>query len=122
MVSVLASLALLAGVAVRLTGLDHAGMSFCFFKALTGYACLTCGTTRALGHLSRFDLTPAFTVQPLVTTGILAVLLWGAADLLLALASKRTVVHLRGGAPRAVLVVAVVLVSLNWIYLLATGV
>jgi len=118
----LAGLALLACAVTRVSGLDHAGISFCYFKALTGYACFTCGTTRALGHLARFDLPAAFAVQPLVTAGTLALLLWGAIDGALVLAAKRTTVRLQGRSLRVITVVAAALATLNWFYLLAAGV
>src|SRR4029077_18304906 len=100
----LAGLTLAAGIVTRFSGLDHAGVSFCYFKNLTGYACFTCGTTRALGHLARFDLAGAFAVQPLVTAGALGVLLWGAVDAALLPASKRTTVRLEGRPLRIVTV------------------
>jgi hypothetical protein len=118
----LAGLAVLACAVTRLSGLDHAGLSFCYFKALTGHACLTCGATRALGHLSRFDLPSALAIQPLVTAGTLGLMIWGALDALLFLASKRTVVRVEGRSLRVVAFAGVTLAILNWMYLLATGV
>jgi hypothetical protein len=118
----IAALALAAAVVTRVFGLDHAGVAFCFFKSLTGYACFTCGTTRALGHLAAFDLPRAFGVQPLVTAGTLTMLLWGALDAGLALVSKRTIFRLEGRWPRIVFFVGLAAAIVNWIYLLATGV
>lgn len=118
----LAGLALAACAFTRLSGLDHAGVSFCYFKALTGYACFTCGATRALGHLARFDLPAAFAIQPLVTAGTLGLFLWGAIDLALLPTGRRTRVRLEGFALRAFAFAAVALATLNWLYLLATGV
>jgi hypothetical protein len=118
----LALLTLVAGAVTRLSGLDHAGISFCYFKTFTGYACFTCGTTRALGHLARFDIAGAFAVQPLVTVGSLGLLGWGLLDALLLTAARRTEVRLQGRALRVITVSVVVLTTLNWIYLLATGV
>jgi hypothetical protein len=117
-----ASLALGAGLVTRLSGLDRAGVSFCYFKALTGYACFTCGTTRAFGHLSRFDLPGALAIQPLVTTLILGLLLWGALDAVLALGSRRTVIRMEGRMPKVIFVVFALLAVVNWMYLLANGV
>ena len=117
-----AGLALAAGVMARFSGLDHAGIAFCYFKALTGYACFTCGTTRALAHLARFDVPSAFAVQPLVTVGTLGLIAWGIADALLLLASKRTQIKMSGRFPGVAFAVGVVLSILNWLYLLATGV
>ncbi len=118
----LAGLALLACAVTRVSGLDHAGISFCYFKALTGHACFTCGTTRALGYLARFDLPAAFAVQPLVTAGTLGLLLWGVIDGALVPAAKRTTLRLEGRALRVVTVLLAVLATLNWFYLLAAGV
>ncbi|MEO8501667.1 MAG: DUF2752 domain-containing protein [Vicinamibacteria bacterium] len=106
----------------RLSGLDHAGLSFCYFKTLTGYACFTCGTTRALGHLARFDLPSAFAIQPLVTVGTLGLLAWGAVDALLLMTARRTLVRVEDRALRVVTAFVVALATLNWFYLLATGV
>ncbi len=117
-----AGLALAAGVVARVSGLDHAGVAFCYFKALTGYACFTCGTTRALAHLARFDVPSAFAVQPLVTAGTLGLIAWGLFDALLLLVSKRTDLKMSGRVPAVAFVLGVVLVVLNWLYLLATGV
>jgi len=118
----LAGLALLACAVTRLSGLDHAGISFCYFKALTGHACFTCGTTRALGHLARFDLPSAFAIQPLVTAGTLGLMAWGAIDAVLLLTARRTLVRMEARALRTIAVFGVALAALNWIYLLATGV
>lgn len=118
----LGGLAVLACAFTRVSGLDQAGISFCYFKALTGHACLTCGTTRAFGHLARFDLPSAFAIQPLVTVGALGLMVWGAVDALLLLGGQRTLIQVRGSAPRVLLAVFVVLALVNWTYLLATGV
>jgi hypothetical protein len=120
--TLLAGLTLLACAVTRVSGLDHAGISFCYFKALTGYACFTCGTTRALGHLSRLDLPSAFAVQPLVTAGVLGLILWGTVDGVLMLASRRTLVQVRGGLLKWFVVAGGALAILNWAYLLAAGV
>ncbi|MBX7187868.1 MAG: DUF2752 domain-containing protein [Vicinamibacteria bacterium] len=118
----LAGLALAACVATRIFGLDYAGVTFCYFKALTGHACFTCGTTRAMGHLARFDLPAAFAVQPLVTVGTLALLFWGALDGILLAIGKRTAVRLEGRALARATALVAVLAVLNWIYLLNAGV
>ncbi len=117
-----AGLALAAGIAARFSGLDHAGIAFCYFKALTGYACFTCGTTRALAHLARLDVPSAFAVQPLVTAGTLGLVAWGVLDALLLVVSKRTDLKMSGRVPVVAFALGVVLVILNWLYLLATGV
>jgi hypothetical protein len=117
-----AGLILLATPLVRLLNLDQLGITFCYFKATTGQPCFTCGTTRALGHLAKFDLASAFVVQPLVTVGVLFLLLWGLVDAVLMARSQRTSVALEGRALRLASVTLGVLAVLNWIYLIATGV
>ena len=119
---ILSSLIVLACPVVRLFGLDHLGITFCYFKATTGHACLTCGSTRAFGHLARFDPVSAFAVQPLVTAGVLFVLVWGLIDGALRIGSKRTRVTLQGTARHVATAVLLILAALNWIYLIATGV
>jgi hypothetical protein len=117
-----AGAALLACALVRFSGLDHAGFSFCYFKFLSGYACFTCGSTRALGYLSRFDLASALAIQPLVTVGTLAFIAWGVLDTALMAFARRTFVRVDERTSRWLLVCGVVLATLNWAYLLATGV
>ncbi len=118
----LAGLALAACAVTRISGLDSAGVTFCYFKALTGHACFTCGTTRAMGHLARFDLPAAFAIQPLVTAGTLGLFLWGAIDATLVAIGKRTAVRLEGRALTRATALFVMLAVLNWIYLLSVGV
>ncbi len=115
-------LASLACLVVRFTGLDHAGISFCYFKALTGRACFTCGSTRALGLLGRFDVPGAFAIQPLVTIGALALMAWGLADALLLAIGKRTFIRIENRLQRILMVLGAALAVVNWMYLLATGV
>ena len=118
-----AGLCLAAGAVVRFSGLDHAGVSFCYFKVLTGKPCLTCGTTRAFGHLARFDVGAALAVQPLVALGFIALVGWGALDAVLLTSSRRSRVEVHGTtAPRVLFAAGLALAILNWMYLLATGV
>ena len=117
----LAALGFLACAAVRVTGMDHLGMSFCYFKLLTGHACLTCGSTRAFGHLSHFDLPRAFAIQPLVTTAILGLFVWGLADAVLLLVGRRSRVSMEKPVLHRMTIVLVILAFLNWFYLLSIG-
>jgi hypothetical protein len=118
----LSALALAGFAAVRLTGLDHAGISLCMFKAFTGYPCATCGSTRAFGHLSHFDIPSAFAIQPFVTAVTLAILAWGLVDASLMIGGLRARVTLdETNRHRAILIVGALAVA-NWIYLLASGV
>lgn len=117
-----ALLLIVGGIVARFSGLDRRGLVLCYFKALTGYACFTCGSTRAVGHLAHFDVPAAFLVQPLVTVAALALFVWGTVDALLLLAGKRTHVRLEGATGRWAFAALVFFAALNWIYLLASGV
>lgn len=110
--------AALGCAAVGLLGLDHLGFTVCIFRLTTGVPCATCGATRALGRLFRLDLAGALLMNPLVTLGTLGLLVWGAFDL--ALLPTRRALRL-GIAPAwqsTVRALALVLVLLNWAFLI----
>lgn len=116
----MATLALVAAAATRLLNADAWGVTLCPFKSVTGLACFTCGTTRALGALARLDLPGAFAQQPLVTLGALTAIAWGVLDLALRPSGRRIAVN----APRTALhwtALGAALVA-NWIYLLSAGI
>lgn len=48
----------------------------CVFKGLTGIPCPTCGSTRALVHLSHVDIVPAFLMNPLTTLALIGAVLY----------------------------------------------
>ena len=82
---------------------------------------MTCGTTRALARLARLDLAGALAMNPLATLGTLAVLPWGAADLLLLSRGRALSLELSPAAARVVRIAAVVAVLANWTWLIAAG-
>lgn len=47
----------------------------CVLKGLTGVPCPTCGSTRALVHLSHGDIVLAFLMNPLVTIALIGAVL-----------------------------------------------
>jgi hypothetical protein len=108
-------------VAVGLLRLDHIPFSVCFFKALSGLPCPTCGTTRALGRLFSLDVAGAFAMNPLAALSAIGVALWGLAELAL-LPVKRTLsFEPTPGAARALRIAAVAAILANWVFLLAAG-
>jgi hypothetical protein len=94
------------------------GLPPCPFHWLTGLPCATCGGTRALLALSRFDPGAAFLWNPLVTAGALAFALGGLIAFGLALAGR----EVRVPGPTLGLRVALTLaVASNWVFLVAAG-
>ena len=92
----------------------------CAFKSVTGYACPTCGTTRAAMLLARFDVVSALMHYPLATLGWTFLIVGGFVASTLTLVGKRVPpvpTHLPGWARVSI----VLSLLLNWAYLLATG-
>ncbi len=90
----------------------------CTFRALTGLPCPTCGSTRSVMLLSRGQILPAFSLNPLTTVVCIAVLLafaYRISALLLNL--PRIAVQLSARDQNLIRFCAVVTLFLNWIYL-----
>jgi hypothetical protein len=117
--AILLAFGLVAGAAVRVFALDHHPIAVCMFKAVTGWPCLTCGSTRAVGRLFALDLRGAFLMNPLTTAVALAVVPWGLADLVLAVRRRALELDLSGAAAHVARGTAVVLLLANWAYLIA---
>jgi hypothetical protein len=114
-------LGLVAAAAVSLLPLAQLPVSFCFFKAMTGLPCMTCGTTRALARLAAADPAGALAMNPLATLAGLAVVPWGIADLVLLARGRALVLEVSGRAARLLRFGAVAAVLVNWVYLLLVG-
>jgi len=119
--AILGGIAALATALVGLVHLDRLPFTVCTFKALSGWACMTCGTTRALARLFALDLPGALALNPLVTVGVLALVPWALADLALLSRGRALRVELAPGVARVGRVAFVVAVAANWAYLLAVG-
>jgi hypothetical protein len=113
-----ASLCLL-GLALATPGIQ---LPRCVFKTLTGLPCPTCGVTRTVIALSRFDVGRAFYLNPLAAVACVAglvYLLYAATVLGLRLPRLRPRVSEIDAWRLRVLVVTVV--TINWIWLIGTG-
>lgn len=114
-----------AGAAAKLLSMALAGMgqatTFCVFKLTTGCPCMTCGGTRALTHLMRLDLGGAIAMNPLATLAMLGLLPWAAADALLLLRGRALSLDLSDGAASVLRPLLVLVVFMNWGYLVAVG-
>lgn len=119
--AILGAIAALATAAVGLIHLDRLPFTACYFKALTGWACLSCGSTRALGRLFALDVAGALAMNPLATVGVLALVPWALADLALMPRGRVLSLTLAPGPARIARAALVLALAANWGYLLAVG-
>jgi hypothetical protein len=113
--------ALVAGVVVTVLGLDRLPITVCYFKAITGLPCLSCGATRAVAGLAQLDPAAALGMNPLATLAGLALVPWGLGDLMLWLRGRALRLQV-APALRPVLHWGLGLaLLLNWVYLIAAG-
>jgi hypothetical protein len=94
------------------------GLPPCPFHWLTGLPCATCGGTRALLALGRFDLGAAFGWNPLVAGAGILFIAGGVVALGAALAGGEVRAPRPAPALRAALALAV---AANWVFLVAAG-
>lgn len=119
--AIFAGMGALGAVGVGVLQLDRLPFTVCVFKHLTGLPCPTCGSTRAMGRLFALDPAGALAMNPLITVAVLLLLPWAAADLLLLVRGRALDLEVSGSAARALRVMAVLAVLLNWAFLLAAG-
>ena len=94
------------------------GLPPCPFHVLVGIPCLTCGSTRALLDLARFDVVGAFSWNPLAAAAGILFLLGGLAALGAALSGRGVESPRPTPALRAALALAL---AANWVFLVAAG-
>lgn len=107
--------------AVSLLGLDRLSFGICLFKLATGLPCLSCGTTRALGHLAHGDLAGAMLMNPLFATGALLLLALGTAEAALLLRGRVLRPAFSDTQARAAWIALAVFTLVNWAWLVADG-
>jgi hypothetical protein len=108
------------GVLLLLRMLDvHAVV--CYFKAVTGWPCMTCGGTRATWLLLSLDPAGALAMNPLATIGVVTVAAWALADLALLPRGSALRLRLSPRAANAVRVGGALALLVNWAYLIAVG-
>ena len=103
---------------VELIVLFAPGATMCNFKRWTGVPCPTCGMTRGVTSVARGDVAAGFAYNPLFLTVTLGFLLLLAARLLF-----RQTLRLRASSNerRALWGLGILLVALNWTYLILAG-
>jgi len=97
------------------------GFTPCFFKNLTGIACPSCGTTRAVLVLAQGDLKSSLAINPV---GILAAMMLVAVPLMLIydlIARKQLVFDLFKKTEavvrtRPIAIILLILIVLNWMW------
>lgn len=119
--ALLLGVSVVAGAAVAVLGLDRLPMTICYFKALSGLPCLSCGGTRALAGLARLDPAAAVAMNPLATLAGLALIPWGLGDLLLRLRGRALRLQVAPSLRPALRWGLGVALVLNWVYLIAAG-
>lgn len=119
--TLMAALFVAGGLVITRAGLDRIPIGLCPLKSATGWPCMTCGSTRALGRLFALDLTGALSLNPLVALSALAVVLWGLVDAVLRVRGRALPLVLSGARLRIVGAVLGAAVLLNWAYLVAAG-
>jgi hypothetical protein len=93
----------------------------CPFLSVTGYPCLTCGATRCAIALLHGDLSLAWSWNPLALVALCGVALFDlyALIVLLARAPRLRMMDWTRAEKNAVRIGVIVLIAVNWIYLLA---
>lgn len=94
------------------------GLPPCPFHWLTGFPCATCGGTRALVALSRFDFGAALSWNPLVAVAGILFVIGGIAALSMAALGRE--VRLPNPSMGVRVAFGLAFAS-NWVFLLATG-
>jgi hypothetical protein len=110
--------ALACAAAAPLAPALAAGVPACAFHALAGIPCPTCGGTRALLALARWDVAGAFVWNPLVTLAALAFVAGGLVALLRALRGQGVP---DGAPPRWAGGAAALALAANWAFVVVAG-
>lgn len=100
--------------------LDRLGW-FCPFHRLTGLPCVACGGTRAVVAFAHGRVLEALTLNPLVTFGLAAFVLYCVYAVVALGSGLRFRPVLAGSRATVARVLVLVVLSLNWAYLIAAG-
>ncbi len=104
---------------VELTVLFAPGATMCNFKRWTGVPCPTCGMTRGVTSVARGEIAAGFAYNPLFLSVTLGFVLLLAARLLF----RQTLrLQTSPNERRALWGLGILLIAVNWIYLMLAGI
>jgi hypothetical protein len=110
-------------IGALVAALHAAGLRVCLFRRLTGWPCLTCGSTRAVAALAAGHVREALALQPLaVVGGAAAALAFAAYTWCLFVARRALSVRVGARTGLALAAALALLAALNWAYLVSRGV
>jgi hypothetical protein len=92
----------------------------CLLHATSGIPCPTCGMTRATWHLLRGEIGAAFLLNPLMTAALLGAALYicYAAVVVIGRLPRLRIESLSPNEARVIRVLAILLITANWAYLI----
>lgn len=100
----------------------HTHFNRCAMKSAFELPCLSCGATRGTLRLFHGDLLGALSLQPMMMTIYLALLIWGFVSLWGLITRKRVVFYLSDREDMLLKIVIVAVPVSNWIYLWKMGI
>lgn len=103
-------------------GLCQSGAHVCLFHRLTGWPCLTCGSTRAFAALLAGNPAAALRLQPLaLAVGVLGCAFFAVYSTNLFVRRRVLCLRLKPGERWRLGVAALTLIVLNWLYLICSA-
>jgi hypothetical protein len=96
------------------------GLPECVFKDITGIPCLTCGGTRSIAALSRFDFVGSFVFNPLAMVSALTAILFSLLILLGMIFKRAFNLSLTAAEARVLRYSAGATIVANWLYLIVS--
>jgi len=94
----------------------------CVFHSLTGFPCFTCGSTRAFSALIDGEFLDAFRLQPLFVVSCFISVAYAVQAPLNLLVRKRISIELTNQDRFLIRCVLIVLIVINWAYLVKAGI
>ena len=93
----------------------------CVFHEITGFPCPTCGGTRSLIALSKFDLVSSFMFNPLVPLFAFGLIIFSLLFFTGVVTKRSLKINFTHRGKRIIRYTAIALVAANWLSLIAMG-